>query len=175
MRKIVILAFLASCTLAPVAACAGTGDSPVNLALFSPVQITAEEASVDALRLSLIYGVNHDVQGIDVGLVLRNTGAGVGVQWSLVGLVEGDFTGWQTGLVSSTGGFCQGLQSGLVNSSGSSEGVQWGLVNVSDDHNGLQLGLVNIADGMRGLQIGLVNVIKSKQKFPVLPLVNWSF
>jgi hypothetical protein len=32
-----------------------------------------------------------------------------------------------------------------------------------------------VSDSMYGLQIGILNIIKSKEKLPILPLVNWSF
>lgn len=28
---------------------------------------------------------------------------------------------------------------------------------------------------MNGVQIGLINIIKNKDKFPILPIVNWNF
>ena len=59
-------------------------ESPVNLALFSPVQITAEDASVSAFRFSLLYGVNQDVTGLDLSLVGRTRGDGLGVHRGIV-------------------------------------------------------------------------------------------
>jgi hypothetical protein len=170
-RSLLLLALI----LMTVSARADQGTSPVNLALFNPIQITAEETSVTAFRFSLLYGRNHGVTGLDIGLVGMNTGNGVGVQWAGAGLVAGDFTGWQTGLYSSTRGTFQGFQSGVVNHAVGGEGFQWGLVNITEDFSGFQLGFVNFAEKMNGLQIGLVNIIKSKDKLPILPLVNWSF
>ena len=161
--------------LAAAAAQAEQGTSPVNLALFNPVQITAEETSVTAFRFSLLYGRNHDVTGLDIGLAAISTGSGVGVQWAGVGLVAGDFTGWQTGLYTSTRGTFQGFQSGVVNHAVGGEGFQWGLVNITEDFSGFQLGFVNYAEKMNGLQIGLVNIIKSKAKLKFFPIVNWRF
>jgi hypothetical protein len=43
------------------------------------------------------------------------------------------------------------------------------------DEVGIQVGLVNVADDFRGLQIGLLNIINSKDSWPAIPLVNWSF
>ena len=40
---------------------------------------------------------------------------------------------------------------------------------------GLQVSFVNIANDMNGVQVGLINIIRSKDRFPVLPIVNWKF
>ena len=50
-----------------------------------------------------------------------------------------------------------------------------GLVNSVGNGSGFMLGLVNVANGFRGLQIGLLNIINTKDRWPVIPLVNWSF
>ncbi|HQO41156.1 MAG TPA: hypothetical protein PK986_11850, partial [Spirochaetota bacterium] len=43
--------------------------TPLQLALFNPVQIFDEKCNVYGLRLNLIYGVNSDLYGIDIGMV----------------------------------------------------------------------------------------------------------
>ena len=97
MKRLVFIVVLVAMTagMAPVIA----AESPVNLALFSPIQITREEDSVTAFRFSLVYGVNTGVTGVDLSLVGVNHGSGLGVSWHGAGLVDGDFTGWQAGLV----------------------------------------------------------------------------
>ncbi len=175
MSKTIILAMILVTLVAPVAALA---DGPVNLSLFTPVQTVKQDQSVTALRLSLIYGKNVDTKGIDISLVGVNTGNVTGVAFTGMGLVDGDFSGWQDSwLASVTQGNMQGLQTAIYNQSGlGSSGVQIGLVNMTDDFSGLQVGLVNIAQTMRsGLQIGLVNVIQNKEKLKLFPLVNWRF
>ncbi len=156
---------------------ARAAERPIQISLVAPIQIFGEEDSIKGLRLSILYGRNVDVKGVDLGLIAAHaTGDVKGVQWSLVSLTGGDFTGWQSGLVNITEGAFTGYQSGWYNrTKGPTEAFQWGLVNVADDMSGFQLGLVNYAKKMDGLQIGLVNVISSKQKLPVLPLVNWQF
>jgi hypothetical protein len=52
---------------------------------------------------------------------------------------------------------------------------QWGFINHGKNIEGFQLGFVNFAEQLYGLQIGLINVIQSKEKLPILPIVNWSF
>jgi hypothetical protein len=175
MTKKLLAVALLTVVLAPGLALA---DGPINLSLFAPVQIVKETESVTAFRFSLIYGKNVDMTGLDLSLVGRNTGSVTGVSWTAVGLVDGDFTGWQSGwLASVTNGNMQGLQGALYTKSGmGSTGLQLGFLNMSDDFSGLQFGVVNITENMRsGLQIGLVNIIKSKEKLKFFPIVNWSF
>ncbi len=137
-------------------------EKPIQLSLFSPIQIVPEEKAIAGLRLSLLYGKNQYVSGLDWGLVSHCTaGISKGVQFGLVGLIDADLSGWQSTAVNITKGTC--------------EGFQWGMVNYAGHASGLQLGFVNYAVTMRGLQIGLVNIIKQGGQFPVFPIVNWSF
>lgn len=147
-----------------------------ELALFSPVQVRSPDVPIRILRLSLIYGENVSVRGLDVGLVARSTGGiSKGLQYGLVGLVDGDFVGWQNTFINVTRGEFVGLQTAAYNEIGTGEAFQFGLVNRAEDVSGFQLGFVNLAENMYGLQIGLVNVIQSKTSFSFLPIVNWSF
>ena len=173
MKKLVLVA-LAMTILVPTAALA---DGPINLSLVPSIQIVGEDQSVTAFRLG-IWGKNVNHTGLDWSIVSQNTGSVTGIQWTAVGLVDGDFTGWQgSWLAAVTNGNMQGLQVGAYTHNGAgSSGLQWGIYNTSDSFSGLQVGFVNITEVLRsGLQIGLVNIIKSKDKLPILPLVNWSF
>lgn len=137
-------------------------DKPIQLSLFAPIQIVPDTKGISGVRLSLLYGKNTHVSGLDWGLVSHCTsGMSKGVQWGLVGLVDNDFTGWQGTAVNIT--------------KNDFEGFQWGIVNYAGHANGFQLGLVNYAMTLKGLQIGLVNIIKQGGQFPVFPIVNWSF
>ena len=137
-------------------------EKPIQLSLFAPVQIVPADQAVAGVRLSLLYGKNTYVSGLDWGLVNHSTsGMSKGVQFGLVGIVDEDFTGWQNTVVNIT--------------QRNFEGFQWGIVNYAGHANGFQLGIVNYAVTMHGLQIGLVNIIKQGGQFPVFPIVNWSF
>ena len=126
--------------------------------------------------MSLLYGSNASVKGLDVGLVSRNRrGLSKGLQYAGVGIIDGDFVGWQNNFIGITRGTFTGFQSGAYNELGDGEAFQLGFVNRARNVSGLQIGLVNISDNMYGLQIGLVNVIKSKQDLVFFPIVNWSF
>jgi hypothetical protein len=137
-------------------------EKPIQLSLFSPIQLVPEGNAIAGVRLSLLYGKNTYVSGLDWGLVSHCTsGMSKGAQFGGVGFVEADFMGWQSSVVNYT--------------KGNFEGFQWGFVNYAGHANGFQLGFVNYAMTMHGLQIGLVNIIKQGGQFPVFPIINWSF
>jgi hypothetical protein len=137
-------------------------DRPVQLALFTPLQVFPEGDRISGVRLSLLYGRNVSVNGLDLGLINHATaGTSKGLQFGLVGLVDSDFVGWQDSSVNVV--------------KGNFKGFQWGFVNYAKSAKGFQLGFVNYAESMHGLQIGLVNIIRQGGVLPVLPIVNWSF
>lgn len=151
-------------------------DQSFELALWSPVQVRSVDDGIRILRFALLYGENVSVKGLDLGLVLRNTGGvSKGVQHSLVALNDGDFVGWQAAFVGVTRGTFTGFQQGFYNELDRGEAFQLGFVNRARNVSGLQVGFVNMADNMYGVQIGLVNLIRSKDSMAFLPIVNWSF
>jgi hypothetical protein len=151
-------------------------DLPFQLSLFNPVQVRPEDTSIFLLRVNLIYGKNASVKGLDIGIANHCTGGvSKGLQWGIVGFVEGDFIGWQDHFVNMTGGTFTGLQTGFYNDLDNGEAFQCGFINRARKVSGFQLGFVNYTESMYGLQIGLINFITGKDKLPVLPIVNWSF
>ncbi len=161
-KKYLITAALLVTAVSLIPATASAENKPIQLALFTPVQIFPEEATIGGIRFNLIYGRNAWVSGVDFGLVNHTTtGLTKGWQFGVVGMVEEDFLGFQDNIVNIT--------------KRNFEGFQWGFVNYAYSCNGLQLGFVNYAVNMKGLQIGLVNIIKQGGQFPVFPIVNWSF
>lgn len=155
----VVLATLVLLCLPPLTS---AQSKPVQLSLFTPIQLFPEDTEISGIRLSLIYGRNVAVTGLDLGLVNHTTtGKFLGVQFGLVGLADTDFKGFQDNMVN------------VVKRD--FEGFQWGFVNYAHYANGFQLGFVNYAESMKGLQIGLVNIIKQGGQFPVFPIINWSF
>jgi len=166
------VAVLAAALAAPLAA----QDGPIQLSLFTPVQIVPETGGVTAVRLNLIYSVNTSVRYVDLGLVnITSGGPSAGVQWALVALNKGNFSGWQSAAGAVTEGRFEGLQTGWYTSAKSGEGLQMGLVNMAGDWSGVQLGFVNYTRHLDGLQIGLINIIKEGGQFPFFPIANWSF
>lgn len=135
---------------------------PIQLSLFTPVQLFPETDAITGIRLNFLYGRNTTVVGLDLGLVNHTTtGLSKGWQTGLVGIVDSDFIGWQDNAVNVV--------------KGNFEGFQLGIVNHANYASGLQLGLVNYARSMKGLQIGLINIIGQGGQFPIFPIVNWSF
>ena len=161
-RKYSVLLGLAALTLIFIYTPVQAKNRPIQIAIFTPVQIFPEEDPISGIRFNLIYGRNVSITGLDLGLVNHTTtGKSAGIQFGIVNLVDSDFTGWQDSWVNVTKGKFEGFQSGIVNH--------------SKNMRGFQLGLVNYAEIMKGLQIGLVNIIRQGGAFPVFPIVNWSF
>jgi hypothetical protein len=155
-------AAIALLVLSTASAPALAEEKPVQLSLFTPIQIVPEQDSVTALRLNLIYGRNASVQGFDLGVINHTTtGLSKGVGIGVVNLADADFLGFQYSFVNVT--------------KNDFEGFQWGFVNYAVNCRGLQLGFFNYAEKMHGLQIGLINMIGEGGVLPVLPIVNWSF
>ncbi len=177
-RLLLAAAAAAVLTTAPAAAEGeGTGSGgtkPIQIALWNPVQIFPEETSVMGVRLNILYGVNRNVTGIDIGIGNRTTGDQKGFQYGLVGFTEGGFWGWQDNFFNYSEKF-YGFQSGFYNGAETATGFEWGFVNITEDMHGLQLGVFNMTQTLYGLQIGIINVVRQKEEFPILPIVNWSF
>jgi hypothetical protein len=146
-----------------------------QLSLWDSVQVVDRTRSIHGLRLTLPYGRNWDVQGVDIGIVNRIEHDFEGAQFSVAGLVDGDMKGLQYNwLVSSVGGEAEGAQFAVVNTVGALHGAQCGAVNYARDGArgagfgivnvyggqsvGAELGLVNYARRIEGVQFGLVNV-----------------
>jgi len=157
-NSLVVLAFIA--IMVPPAF--SQEEKPIQLSLFSPVQIFPEETPIAGLRLSLLYGKNSSVVGLDWGLVSHTTaGISMGWQTGFIGINDADFVGFQNSWANIT--------------KGSFEGLQFGLVNHANHASGIQIGFINYSVTLHGIQIGLVNIIKQGGQFPVFPIVNWSF
>ena len=135
---------------------------PIQLALFTPVQIFPESDTISGVRLNLLYGRNVSVTGLDFGLINHTTtGISKGWQMGFAGWVDSDFVGWQDNSVNVV--------------KGNFKGFQFGVVNYANFTKGFQLGLINYVESMYGLQIGLVNIIRQEGQFSIFPIVNWSF
>jgi hypothetical protein len=157
---------------------ASGSSTPVQLALWSPIQVFDEGASVTGLRLILISGVNRDVTGLDLlGIASLTQGDQTGLQLGLYDEVGGDLTGWQLGVFANdVEGRARGFQSAAIsNRAGEGIGVQFaGILNRTGRMRGLQISLVNWTDELEGVQVGLVN-INRKGRIPFLPIFNAGF
>ena len=152
--------------------------TPVQLALWHPIQVFDEDVSVTGLRLVLISGVNQDVIGLDLlGIASLTRGNQTGLQLGFYDQVGGNLTGWQVGVFASdVDGRSRGFQSsGIANRAGQGDGVQFaGVLNRTKRMRGLQISLVNWTDELEGVQLGLIN-INRKGPIPFLPLFNFGF
>jgi len=167
---------------------------PIELSIFSPLQLGSATDDVHGLRLNIFYAKNNDLYGVDLGLfgLGYNTGDVKGVQFNFIGsVVKGEMVGWQTGLYTDTRGEFQGLKGGLINLQGGDlygwqagfvsiadakvVGLQTGLFNKAGDMRGLQFGLVNYSEKLYGVQIGLANINVEADPLYFFPFVNASF
>jgi hypothetical protein len=189
MRAFLLLVLSSVVGVVVLGAGSARAEAPIQLALFSPVQIVPASESIHGVRLSLVYGDNHHVLGFDLGLVTHTGGDFAGYQLGVVGLIERDAIGWQNNWIFNfVGGEIRGAQTGVVNFNGEmlgaglggvnfsdrTEGFTLGLFNYAEDMTGLAIGIVNYATRLNGIQIGIVNIALDAA-IPVLPLVNWSF
>jgi len=85
------------------------------------------------------------------------------VQFFGVGIVEGDFLGWQDNAVNYVEGNVTGLQVGLFNYGDHVEGLQVGVVNYAGSMSGLQLGLANNSQVAEVRHLGLLVAVEMKQ------------
>ena len=170
------------------------GAAPLQLSFATPVQLVPESRDVSGLRLTLFYGKNAGVSGLDIaalGFSQSRTLAGVQLSF-FANAVEGRTTGLQAGLFGNAAGHLagvqvgglianfareggDGVQLGLSNFTGGKfSGVQIGALNFAGDCAGLQIGVINSCRNMRGVQIGLLNHI-AEGAVPWLPIANAKF
>lgn len=160
--------------MVPVGLVAQENPRPIEISLFSPVQIMGPEADIAGIRLSF-YGRNATMQGLDIGIISHTTGVTRGVQLGFVGMAEGGFQGFQNTFINISEGPTTGFQLGLYNDAASGEVFQMGIFNRLGSGKGFMLGVVNWADDFEGLQIGILNFIKVAEGHVFLPIVNWRF
>jgi hypothetical protein len=138
-------------------------------------QVFSKSTPVYGLRVSVLYGIQSKVVGLDLGLfndadsmsgvavgfcgITRGNGVGAHLEFGC-SVVEADFAGVQTAFVNRVGGQLAGFQFGIANSAQSGAG--------------LQIGLMNLSDSMRGVQLGLLNW-NSNGFLPLFPFINFGF
>jgi hypothetical protein len=204
MKKI-LAAILILLSLPVFSPAYGADWTPVQLSLFHPIQLYSEKTDVQGLRLNLVYGLNENVSGLDIGIVNQVVNKFKGAQVGAFPFGGANFTKELSGLqlagffggINIATGKTVGMQvSGTlagINYAGDVTGAQIsGLlvgVNVAKNVKGLQACIVyNQAESMQGLQIGLVNYcmemkgiqiglvnIIEKGRIPFLPIVNAQF
>jgi hypothetical protein len=161
MKKLLVIALFAFVALMNVMP-AFAADKPIQVSLFSPIQIFKPEESIGGLRLTLLYGKNANMTGLDWGLVTYTTGKMTGLQLNFVGITDGDATGLQWNFVGINNGTFTGLKYAE-------------LYNSAEHMVGLQIGLINTAGTMQGIQLGLINIIHKGGILPFFPIINGGF
>ena len=127
---------------------AGAGDAvsqtlsfePVQISLAPPAQFAPQDVPVRGLRLNVVYGVQQEVFGLDVGLfneVGENlSGIGVGI----LNIARKDASGFQVGAANTVSGEFRGLQVAFANhNEGNLAGAQIGVGNATQGGSGLQI------------------------------------
>ena len=149
--------------------------TPIQFSFFAPLQIFPEKYQIYGLRLTLPYGSNKSLYGLDVGLVNKlNTLYGVGIS-ALYSKHSGDMYGLNlAGVFNLSTGNDVGLSiAGFFNETGRIDGVQIAtLHNQAQTVNGVQISLFNYCKKMNGVQIGLLNYCKD-QPFRYTLFINF--
>lgn len=196
MRARLSVSALAACFWLNCATALG-GERPLQLALWHPVQLVGEDEGVAGLRLSIPYGKNAELRGLDLGLRIGFCeGEVTGLQLSAGANRSGDVVRgiqvagvWNdcqdlrgiqiAGLLVNSASWTHGLQvAGFMNHGGTVTGVQIaGVLNFAVGATGLQIGLINVCGTLKGIQIGLLNLVIQPEPSGVcfFPLVNMSF
>lgn len=174
--------------------------SPVSIGILPPIQFPPSDYDITGFRLSLLWGNQRDIYGLDLGVlgnITQQDFVGIGVS-GLVNYTKGNTTITGLQLAGLTNVNLQktnvyGIQASLVNynqAESSVNGVQLGAFNLSTHTTlrgfqfgiynraksvyGLQLGVVNVADNLHGIQIGLLNFHHTGLFF-VAPVLNIGF
>ncbi len=175
--------------------------TPVVVSLVPPVQFPAEDFAVTGARLSLLWGHQRNIYGLDLGVIGNVTDqdfAGIAVSGlanithgttTVLGLQLAGLTNYNTnktnviGLQAALGANINtaeasvyGLQLAAVNFCEHTDinGFQVGLYNKAQTVRGLQIGIVNMANSLHGIQIGLVN-FNHTGLISVSPVINIGF
>ena len=174
--------------------------SPIGLSVVPPVQLPKENFAVAGIRLDLIWGIQQNVYGIDVGTLVNSTlQNSVGIQavggmnlnrgnTTIIGLQVAGIAninigktylfGIQAGLYNENKGesFGYGVQVGAINLCDHMKlvGLELGLYNKAFEVYGFQIGLINSVEDLHGIQIGLLN-FNNRGLFAVAPILNIGF
>lgn len=157
----------------------GGGVTPFQYSIFNPIQLFGEEYDVYGCRLSLLYGVNASVCGVDAGMYSYTTGDQYGFQGAgIICSREGDTTGVTcAGIANLSKGSESGVSlAGLFDfAAGDFTGLQAaGLVCHARKFNGVQISAFNHCDDFEGVQIGFINICKN-QTLPFTLFLNFRF
>ncbi len=173
--------------------------SPVSITLVPPLQFPAQDFAITGARISLLFGHQRNMYGLDLGVIGNITDqdfSGIGIS-GIFNATHGTTHGIQlAGLANynTNKTTIVGLQAAIganINTAAAEVyGLQLAAANICDhtDINGFQVGIINRAQTVRGLQIGLINTVNSLHgvqiglvnfnhtgMFSVSPIINIGF
>ncbi|HVK60474.1 MAG TPA: hypothetical protein VM432_02940 [Bdellovibrionales bacterium] len=201
MTKIISIALILAAVVSMVPAKAHAAVSPVSVTILPPVMFPPNDFTITGLRMSLLYGKQRNIYGLDLGVlgnITEQDFTGIGISGlfnattgttNIIGLQLAGLTnintsktrvyGLQLALGMNYNGAdteVNGIQFSLANHGPHTKiyGAQLGIYNKAQDVYGFQIGLVNVADSLHGIQIGLLN-FHHKGTFAVSPIINMGF
>ena len=154
---------------------AGTAAAEPAMGQIAVVARAPDNANVDGVRLSILYGQNSSMSGLDLGFfslsesekmsgaafvfgIHRLTGGmDGGAAFSLVNLHAGNDTGFNAAFVNMVDSAENALDLGFVNIASGTTMVDIAALNLSDESTA-QLGFVNVTKHLTGFQLGFINV-----------------
>ena len=169
--------------------CANLASAETPFQFGVPNNNAPDDPDVNGVRLSIFYGKNRSVRGLDLGLLsLSETSnlSGVGLVLG-IGKVTGEMSGGAAfSLINIHSGRDRGLNAAFVNRVDSAESaVDVGFVNIADgatmldvgglnvsDSSTAQLGFINVTKKITGFQFGFVNIAENGF-LPVFPIFNF--
>jgi hypothetical protein len=148
-----------------------------------------DEADVNGLRFSLIYGENGRMSGFDLGILSLSESqelSGIamvlgihkldddmtgGATFSLVNLHDGNDTGFNAAFFNKVNDAEKAVDLGFVNVASGTTLVDIGALNLAKESTA-QLGFINVATRLKGVQLGFINVAENGF-LPVFPFFNF--
>ncbi len=167
---------------------ANVASAETSFQFSAPNHQSPQDPDVNGVRLSILYGKNQSVRGLDLGLLsLSETANLSGLSLVLgMGKVTGEMSGGAAiSLINVHTGRDTGLNAAFINRLNVAESaVNVGFVNIADgatmvDVGGLnvssrstaQLGFINVTKEITGFQFGFVNIAENGF-LPVFPIFN---
>jgi hypothetical protein len=120
--------------------------TPIQFAIWKPVQVVDETYNVYGLRMNIFYSLNKDIRGLDIGIIINESLSMYGIQFSM---------------------FLNKVTESML-------GMQFGLINKAGRVGGIQIGLINDTKNLAGLQFGLLNINRNGW-LPFFPMMNIGF
>jgi len=136
-----------------------------QFSFFSPLQIFSEKDNIYGFRLTLPYGKNQTLKGMDIGIANQlNNLYGISFAALLSQRSENMYGINLSGIFNISKGDDIGLSmAGFYNEIRNVEGVQAAvLYNQARFVKGVQFGLVNYCHNMNGAQVGIINICKAQ-------------